>query len=50
MGPLHLSAPDVVSLDWRAAVLALVSVVLVFRLGWSVLQVLGVAALLLAQL
>lgn len=44
VGPLHLSMPDPASFDWRAGLLAAVAAVLIFRLRWSVIRVLGVAA------
>ncbi|WP_371830722.1 chromate efflux transporter [Erythrobacter sp.] len=43
-GPLRLYAPDWPSFDWRAAVLAAIACLLVFKVNWSVLRVLGVAA------
>ena len=52
-GPLRLYRPDPASLDWRAAVLAGLAAVLIFRLQWNVIRVLGIAAiggLLLAQI
>ncbi|MBS0481660.1 MAG: chromate efflux transporter [Proteobacteria bacterium] len=39
-----INLPVWASLDWRAAVLAALSLVLVFRLKWNVIRVLGVAA------
>lgn len=44
-GPLRLYWPEPASFDWRAGVLALVAIGLVFGLKWSVLRVLGAAAL-----
>ena len=45
-GPLHLQVPQLDTLKpWSVAVAVLAAVAL-FRLGWSVLQVLGVCALL----
>jgi chromate transporter len=44
-GPLRLYWPDLASFDWRAGLLAAMSCVLVFGLKWSVLRVLGAAAL-----
>ena len=38
--------PDLTSLDWRAALIAALSAVLLFRLRWSVIAVLAPAALL----
>jgi chromate transporter len=51
-GPVRLYVPDWASFDWRAGLLAVLAAVLIFRLKWSVIRVLGVAALgglLLAQ-
>ncbi len=44
-GPLRLYWPDPASFDWRAGVLAVLACVLVFGFKWSVLRVLGAAAL-----
>lgn len=44
-GPLRLYSPDWSSLDWRAAFLAALSMVLIFRFKWSVIKVLGVSAI-----
>lgn len=44
-GPLRLYTPDWLSFDWRAAVLAALACLLVFGAKWSVVRVLGVAAL-----
>ena len=44
-GPLSLSLPVLTSFDWRAAALALLAAVLIFRFKWSVLKTLPVAAL-----
>ncbi len=52
-GPLRLYVPDWASFDWRAGLLAALSAVLIFRFGWSVIKVLGLAAvggLLLTQI
>jgi chromate transporter len=43
-GPLRIDWPHWASLDWRAALLAVLAAVLAFRLGWSVLRVLAVCA------
>ena len=43
-GPLSLEVPLLDSVRWPAVVVALLAAVLVFRLGWSVLRVLGVCA------
>jgi chromate transporter len=44
-GPIKLFVPDWASIGWRAALLALISLALVFRFKWNVIKVLGVAAL-----
>lgn len=44
-GLLRLQVPDWTTLDWRAALLALVAVALVFGLRWGVIRVLGITAL-----
>jgi chromate transporter len=44
-GPLQLYKPDWSSFDWRAAVLATLACLLVFGARWSVVRVLGLAAL-----
>lgn len=44
IGPLRLYLPDWASFDWRAALLAAVSAVLIFRLKLNVISVLCVAA------
>ena len=44
-GPFRLYWPDLASFDWRAGLLAVLSGVLVFGAKWSVLRVLGAAAL-----
>ncbi|MCW3847956.1 chromate efflux transporter [Sphingomonas sp. LB-2] len=43
-GPLHLGVPELASFDWRAGLLAGIAAVLLLRLKWGVLRVLGVAA------
>jgi chromate transporter len=53
VGPLRFYLPDWVSFDWRAALLAILSAILVFQLRMNVIKVLGIAAvggLLLSQL
>ena len=45
IGPWQVQLPDPASLDWRAAVLAALAALLIFRAQWSVIRVLGVAAL-----
>ena len=44
VGPLKLWTPDLATLDWRVVVLALVSGYLLLVRHWSILAVLGVAA------
>ena len=44
-GPLRLYLPDWTSFDWRAGLLAALSVLLIFRFKWGLIRVLGVAAL-----
>ncbi len=44
-GPLRLTWPDLASFDWRAGVLALIALALAFGAKWSVLRLLGAAAL-----
>jgi chromate transporter len=43
-GPLALQLPDVTTIRWTPVVIAAVAAVLIFRLNWSVLRVLGVCA------
>ncbi len=40
-----LTLPDPATLDWRAALLAVIAALLIFRAKWSVIRVLAVAAL-----
>lgn len=44
IGRLILTLPDMSSFDWRAAVLALTATILIFRLKWNIMPVLGVSA------
>jgi chromate transporter len=44
-GPVRLYVPEWASFDWRAALLAVIALVLVFRFKWNVIKVLGIAAL-----
>ena len=44
-GVLRLYMPDLASLDWHAAMLTMLSALLIFRFGWSVMRVLGAAAI-----
>ena len=39
-GPLRVQWPDLASVDWRAAVIALVALVLIFRLKWGIIATL----------
>lgn len=43
-GPLRLYIPEWTTFDWRAALLAAVACVLVFRLSWPVVRVLAICA------
>jgi chromate transporter len=43
-GPLHLQLPDLTTVRPVPVVIAVVASVLIFRLKWSVLRVLGVSA------
>mgnify|MGYP003644828491 CR=1 FL=1 len=43
-GPLHLDLPDWASLDWQAALLSVVALLLIFRLRWNVLKTLAILA------
>ena len=45
LGPLRLYSPDWQSFDWRAAVLALLAAILIFRFRMNVIKVLSVAAI-----
>jgi chromate transporter len=44
-GPLQLTLPHLDSVRWVSVALAVVAVVLIFRLRWSVLRTLGICAL-----
>ena len=44
-GPLRLQLPAMATLDWRAAVLAVLAAIMIFRLRWNVLLTLALAAL-----
>ncbi|NLR70415.1 chromate efflux transporter [Novosphingobium sp. ERN07] len=44
VGPLHLNIPVLSTFDWRAAVLAAMAAVLLFRLKWNIMRVLAAAA------
>jgi chromate transporter len=43
-GPVRFDWPEIASLDWHAAVLAALAVLLAFRFGWSVLRILAFCA------
>ena len=43
-GPLRLYVPEWASFDWRAAAIAVLALVLVFRLRWGMVATLGTAA------
>ncbi len=45
LGEWQIELPRLESFDWRAALLATLSAVLIFRARWSIFRVLGVAAL-----
>ena len=45
VGLLRFGTPVWTTLDWRAAVLAALSALLLFRLKWTIIRVLGVAAI-----
>ena len=45
IGPWQVQLPDPASFDWRAGLLAALAALLIFRARWSVIRVLGVAAL-----
>ncbi len=45
VGPLRLNIPVWSSFDWRAAVLAALAAVLLFKLKWNIMRVLAAAAL-----
>lgn len=44
-GPVRMLVPDWTSFDWKAGLLAALCALLIFRFQWSVMRVLGVAAL-----
>lgn len=44
-GPVRLYSPDWASFDWRAAVLATLAAILIFRLRWNIIAVLSVAGI-----
>ena len=45
-GPLGLRVPDLATIRWTPVVIAVVAAVLIFRLNWPVLRVLGTCAVL----
>lgn len=44
-GPMRLQMPQLDSFDWRAALLAALAALLIFRLRWNLIRVLGLAAM-----
>jgi len=44
VGPLRLYTPEWLSFDWRAALLAAIACLLVFKVNWSVIRVLAICA------
>ena len=44
-GPLRINVPDLATFDWRAALLAIGALVVVFRFNWSIPRTLLAAAL-----
>ena len=45
LGSWQIEVPQLASFDWRAALLAALAALLIFRAKWSIIRVLGVAAL-----
>lgn len=45
LGGWQIELPQLASFDWRAALLAALAVLLIFRARWSIIRVLGMAAL-----
>ena len=45
LGAWQIEVPQLTSFDWRAALLAALAALLIFRAKWSIIRVLGVAAL-----
>ncbi|MEZ5784741.1 MAG: chromate efflux transporter [Rhizobiaceae bacterium] len=45
IGPLRIYSPEWFSFDWRAALIALLSAILIFRFKWSIIRVLGISAI-----
>lgn len=53
VGPLTIQLPELASLDWRAAALTVLALVLTFKANWSIIRVLALCAtggLLIAQI
>lgn len=44
LGSLTISAPELASFDWRAAVLGALAAFLIFRLKWNIIRVLALSA------
>lgn len=44
-GPFRLTWPDWASLNWQAGLLAILSIALIFRFKWKIIQVLGLVGL-----
>jgi len=44
LGAVHLQVPQLDSFDWRAALLAALAALLIFRFRWTLIRVLGLAA------
>ena len=45
LGGWRIEVPQLMSFDWRAGLLAALAALLIFRAKWSIIRVLGVAAL-----
>jgi len=43
-GPVRLQVPELASFDWRAALIAVVALVLIFRVKWGIIRTLAVTA------
>jgi chromate transporter len=43
-GPMRLQVPELASFDWRAALISMVALVLIFRAKWGIIRTLGVTA------
>lgn len=44
-GPIRIDLPEWSSFDWRAVLLAALSAMLIFRIEWNVIKVLGISAI-----